>query len=563
MRFYLVILIICSTANVWAFERKDLIVSENNLILSFSDISKIANKIETSALGQIWNAPEMSGFRNNQKITNLFKNIITYGNYQSKSTNQRHHLQLEELDLIKDEVVLGFNLNNENNLQVSIAIAMSKADYQKSLDIDRQLSKLSEEELQLQYSKFQNIELVSMYDKKTHIINHWQAWLNNTLLIFPKRQQLEKAIVLLRKKEITNQCNQTKIELNCTSNFFKYLQFKVNNSLNNKIKLNAQNQLAVLTGLSEIVSLQLKLIFKTNCFKIQTVINHHGKNSGFWKLLKPNPAPKGNLLNYIPKDIYSYSVNQLDLKSFWQELPQIIYKINSQWFDIFTQSLNMLPIMFNVNPTLDFFNNLDSLIVSYSRMQGDKSQDLFAIKLIDEDKMIMTLSKLFDKGSSIRNQMLPTMNDNNIKGTIVYSMPVYENNSSTTYSITVDKSYLVVGNAELIRAMIEKSSTTNNFYQSKIFKMLSNNMPKDSIAYGYTDISKIIVSYISDFKSSEMLELSKKTNNDLYLFINKLNFKRLPDTNFFNSFFENSFTNTTFKNDKLFINTSFNYKISK
>lgn len=571
MRCFAVIILLCCCFDLSASQRRDLIAAQNSVVVSFSNMKMILENLDSSPLGKMWNDPAMDGFRNNQKIATLFKQLLTQSEGDTNGDDERTHLQWQELQLLQGELIIGFNFATQRDGDVSMVAAMSEADYKKSLAIDERLFRIDENEPRLQRTTFQGVELVCMRDRKTGEALHWQAWVQGTLLLFSKRDELERCLVRLRKQKPFLEPSEATVEILCPANFFAFLQ----ESFDKSLRKNENSQgiraasIARATGYSELGSVKLLIQLEKERLDISMSAEHNGPKAGFWKLLSSSPAPRGKLLNHVPEDVYSYAVSQLDIKALWRELPVMVQHINPQWAAQFQGALTMLPMMLQIDPSRDIFDNLDSLIVSYSRMQGAQSQDLFALKLRNEDQMIQTLSKVFSPAAPLRAQMGHMLAHEDVNGVAVYSMniPDQRTGESSTYAISVAGSYLLIGNPGFVRSMISNGTKASGFYKSRAFTSMLSETPSVATAYGYSDIARMVEPLIQELHASGMLKRravrSKGGLTPLERFLDGLDLSKLPKARFFATFLGQGFTHTTFKKGHLQSRTSLNYRARK
>jgi hypothetical protein len=320
-------------------------------------------------------------------------------------------------------------------------------------------------------------------------------------------------------------------------------------------------------GLSELQNAEIIIDFQEDLCDLTLQIQQKGPQSGFWKLISARPAPRGKLLNHVPLDVYSYGVSQVDLAALWRELPRMLGTMAPQMLSQFQTIVSMAPMMLQVDVTKDIFENLDSLMVSYSRIEKGVSQDLFALKLHSEDQMIMTLSKMFGPQAPLRSQMSAYMAQEDIDGTTVYSLTLPNREKGAPpqrYAVSVVNSYLLIGAPAFVRSMISQAVQGRGFYQSPHFKSMITTIPNGAMAYGYTDISRMLTSTIDELHArnlfAEFSASKKEPRNALEAFFNKLDISKMPRGKFFEAFIGNGFTYTSFQKGQLVTKTVLHYK---
>jgi hypothetical protein len=278
----------------------------------------------------------------------------------------------------------------------------------------------------------------------------------------------------------------------------------------------------------------------------------------------------------------------------------------------FQAGLNMAGQMLQVDIGRDIVANLDTVITSYSRMDGTEDVSLFMWQLRNPMAMEKTLGKLFAENSWLRNMMKENCEILDLNEHKIYSFktPRYRSpapdgtgggDSGQTgeqgpplpqvdcipYGAAVVNGDLVFGRLSLLRSYITGSrddATSRKFYKSPLYTRLIQRVPDNAIGYGFSDIAQWLEPVANLFrttgqrfqtppqpeqpppageeKSGETPEPALKSSpfDD---FLNGLKFDRLPAAEFLRSFFGPWISYYQFNGEELVVIWEFHNPIGK
>jgi len=346
--------------------------------------------------------------------------------------------------VLDGEVIYGFH--EDSTLYFSAEITPKK--YQKILQREEWFQNTLDLPLAVVKSNFQGVEIsqiiVSRKDKKDEI--YWQAFVNNTFLFAQKRGWIEQSIVRLKKATLTpsfpnsNQGLFAEIYLPYISRDQKTFE-KVQKILGGDLYAFA------------LVPADDGLIFSG-------FLRMNSQKKGVFSLFRSDSKGLTNRPSF-QKGLQSFLVADLDLVSFWKELPEWLSVISMKkliWILSLDQSLKK---SFGLSLEDDIFRATGGRFSSATYLQGTNHISLRSLSLRDEERFthsfatirnIPTLASVFHTPFSFRSHPM-------------YSIGKSEDADPILLCIANNTFFL--GVSSLIKAAIVRNEDPNNVMDSK------------------------------------------------------------------------------------------------
>jgi hypothetical protein len=514
--------------------------------------------------------------------------------YSEKPNNKElSHLLWEGSKLLKDELIVGISPpNQEGKENFFILTALDEPGYLKSKAIDERTAELDENMSAPHRQDFQGVDLFRINrtrpDKTSE--SEWEAFYGGTLVSSTSREWVERCIVQLKKELPSTPTGPPMLQLRITDQFVKYLFAPGGQSALEKQDTPvspAPSPPAVLNalGLDHLKYISLDLILKPESMEFRFSIKTKGPGGkGLWTLFTREHVPLNHRLVYVPDDVYSYQVMRLDFNALWKELPEILKSINPQYMQYLNGINGMFSQMYKIDLSRDVFENLATLITTFSRMQDLKKQELYAWQVRNPDAMEKILAKLYGEGTFLAAQLQDHLEIHQLHGYKLYSFktsPIKPGDTpgqeSTYTGVSVVEGTLVFGSDKLVRGLIQaaannKRTISNTLYQLPGYTALMRKVPDDAVGYSIIDISQLVQSLLGLIKNTRMLQIPEtKIEQDrdniqaspLTEFFNKLRFDRLPPFDFMASFFSKGISYARFEGNDLVTRGFFQYRERK
>jgi len=583
-----------------AYERQDLIDS-TAVLIRVSNVENFLAAVEQSSLGQLWNSREMKPFLDNRSLAEALKETIIQSFYSEKSNNKElSHLLWESSKMLKNELIVGMSPpNQEGKEEMFILAALDEPAYLKSKAIDERMAELDENMSTPHKLDFQGVDLYRTDrtgpDKASS--SQWEAFYGGTLVTGTNRQWVERCIVQLKKELPAAPSGPPMLHLRVTDQLVKYImepgqqpdpeeQDHEDEEPNTPVPPAPPPQVVLnALGLDHLKYISLDLILKPEAMEFQATVKTKGPGAkGLWKLLSKEPLPPNHRLAYVPDDVYSYQVMRLDFNALWKELPEILKLIDPQYLQYLHAFTATFSQMYKIDLSRDIFDNLGTLITTFSRMENLEKQELYAWQVRNPEAMEKLLAKLYGEGSFLAAQLQDNLEIHQLHGYKLYNfktspiIPTDPPGKEPVYTgISVVEGALVFGSDKLVRGLIQaaannKKTIPNTLYQLPDYTALMRQVPDDAVNCAIIDVSKLAQSLLVLIKNAAAARLPEpddqpdKENtqpNPLTEFFKNLRFDRLPPNDFMTSFFSKGIMYTRFEGNDLITRGIFRYRERK
>jgi hypothetical protein len=513
-------------------QRSDLVDKNVDIVIRVSNGSEFMKTLADTSYGKLWNSPEMKPFLNNQVLGDTLIKSFLLSRVKESVMAEVLHLNQKILALFKGELIFAIELGNKNKKQGEekekskfYALAeMNETDYKEILELSRQESKALGEKTVSQRYIFQEVELIQdITSGEEDDLIEWTAFCGNTYLNSSSRQWVEQCIVQLKKEPPANPSGTPIIQAWLPDGFFGRLL----NAEEEKDKPSYFVPFLKTIGLDSVGKLSVEWIINPSYSELNLRVRNKGGNKGLWTLISREPIPRGLSLGYVPEDVLSYQVTRVNLQAFWQELPTLMESFGPQATAQFQSSVTMIGQMLQIDIGRDIMANLDTLITSYSRMEGTEDVSLFMWQLRNPMAMEKTLGKIFAEDAWLRNMLKENCEILDLNGQKIYSIksPRYRPSQPGAsgddgrggeaaeapqvdwipYGIAVVNGDFVFGRLSLLRSYITGSrdnAAGRKFYKSPLYTRLIQRVPDNAIGYGFSDIAQWLEPIANFFRTT-------------------------------------------------------------
>jgi hypothetical protein len=565
-----------------------------HIVFRISNGEAFLEAIKDSPYGKLWNSPEMKPFLNNQSLEHALIKSMFLNQVKPSAVDEALELNRKILSMLKGEVIAGFEMKESDKYKYQdkdsefFALAeMNESDYKKIQELFLLESKVIGEKAISHRHTFQEVELIQniTIDTNDNVEadgnadiddkgekSDWMAFYGNTFINTSNRQWVEQCIVRLKKELPQNPMGPPVFQIWLPDGFINHLVEKKQEKENVGPPDSATIFRAL--GLDMLGKVSFEWKMSPLCSEIHLHVRNKGGKKGLWTVLSKDPVPRSLFLGYVPEDVLSYQIIRLNIHAFWQEIPSMLDTFGPQASAQFNMGLTAASQMLQVDIERDIVANLDTVLTSYSQLEGIQDVSLYAWQLRNSMAMEKTLGKLFAEGSWLRRMMKDNFECLDLQEHKVYSfkIPQYQKPPGETtpknlpvvkpvsYGITIVDGDLVFGRLNLIRSFIHGSQDTRTgrkFYQSPLFTQMIQRVPDNAVGYGFSDITQWIKPAVNFFKSIGRKAQSQPPSDEenetigigkgkpgkspkpdpLDNFFKNLKYDRLPSPEFLRSFF--------------------------
>ncbi len=560
---------------LYGYERSELMEPKAVIAFRISNGKAFLKAIRESPLGKLWNSPEMKPFLNNQSLEHTLIKTIFLNQVQSPAMEEAIELNRKILSMFKGEVIAGFEPEKpgkDKETKFFALAEMSEADYKKIRELFKLESKARGEKTISHHHTFQGIELIQNItinngeneEKKTE----WMAFYGDTFINAASRQWVEQCIVQLKKELPGKPFGAPTLRIWLADGFINHI---AKEKQGNEGPDNTAAAFQAL-GLNTLGKLSFEWRMTPIGSEIHLHVRNKGRKRGLWTLLSNDPLPRNLFLGYVPDNVLSYQVMRLNIPAFWEEIPAMLETFGPQVSTQFRVGLTAASQMLQVDIERDIVANLDTLLSSYSRLEGIRDESLYVMQLRNSGAMGKTLAKLFAEGAWIRMMMKDNFELLDLQEHKVYSFKIPQSQTQAnkndpknpptikpvSYGITIVDGDLVFGRLNLLRSFIHGSRDNRagrKFYQSRLFTRMIRRVPDNAVGYGFADITQWIKPAVNYFKTTGQgsgnqspSEENKETKGEknpgetpkpdpFDEYFKNLEYDRLPSPEFIRSFF--------------------------
>jgi len=536
---FIVFLCLCICISwLYGYERSALMNPKAHIVFRVSNGAAFLKAIKDSPYGKLWNSPEMKPFLNNQSLEHALIKSMFLNQVKPSAMDEALELNRKILSMLKGEVIAGFELEKPGKYKYQdkdaefFALAeMDEADYKKIQELFQLESKVIGEKTVSHRHTFQEVELIQNItidtnddmeaDRDADVDiddegekSDWMAFYGNTFINTSNRQWVEQCIVHLKKELPQKPIGPPTFRIWLPDGFINHLVKEKQENVG------PPDSATIFRALG--LDMLGKVSFEWKISPLYSEINLHVRNKdgkkGLWTVLSKDPVPRSLFLGYVPEDVLSYQILRLNIHAFWQEIPSMMDTFGPQASAQFSMGLTAASQMLQVDIERDIVANLDTVLTSYSQLEGIRDVSLYAWQLRNSMAMDKTLGKLFADGCWLRRMMKDNFECLDLQEHKVYSfkIPQYQRPPNKTspknppemkpvsYGFTIVDGDLVFGRLSLIRSFIHGSQdnrTGRKFYQSPLFTQMIRRVPDNAVGYGFSDITQWIKPAVIFFKS--------------------------------------------------------------
>ncbi len=531
----ILILLLGATAPVFALKRSELVPSDARFDVTISDTTAFLNKLKQAPIGKLWKDPQFQDFLDNPDDDIWFELFFRGG---SAAENK---IMREQTRMLKGEVVFALDQDDE---QPYLLVAMNNADFQHSLVLDEQMAEMVERPITILKDTFQGVEIVQ------HISNagtpgessSWQANLNNTLVMGPSREWVEKSIVRLQEEPIEEPTGNPVLNISVpVASLIKrtILEWKTNNQ-NTTTPINIETLFESL-GLMGIEKFTSRIELKNDEMLIDSNLKATSLGKGIFTIFDMRPAELPSV-GFVPENITTLEVGRLNLLRFWQEIPMAMMAVMPEAKPQFDMALAMIRQQVGIDVEHDLLAHMGTKYLSFSVIENNELLSVYAIDLKDGQAFLNGFENLM-AAPAIQPQIAAAFDTGDFLGHMLYVSKSTDPSEQIAFAIVGD--HFLYGQPDGVRQVIRnlsrETAENSRFEQNALVQGLRRHVPDDAFGYSVVDWKKNMPFIVQELNKPAMRRTIMQRWTSSGIALPPPDFSKLPPSDHLASFFNTSY----------------------
>jgi hypothetical protein len=480
-----------------AVERASLVPEDALFDVRVSNVPAFWEHLKKSSLGKLWMDPQFQDFMGNPD-EEMWQELLLDGEKTAEDD-----ILLEQLKMLKGEVVAA--MSEDSNTPYVIA-AMSEDDFLHSLLLDDKMSGLAEEPFDIVHSVFQDVEVIRhiSHPGTAEENSSWQAHLNNTLVMGPSKEWVERSIIRLKKDAVEEPEGAPSLNVNLPlaaliQKAFKETEASAAGGLNAAALYDSLGLMGIET-FSGHVELQDDRMTVDNRLRATSL------DKGVFTLLNMEPAALP-AVHFIPENISMLEVGRLDLLRFWQEIPEVLMAAMPETKPQFDLALATIRQQTGIDLEQDLLAHLNTRYLGFTVFEDSMLSNVMAIELGDGAAFKHGLETLMN------TPMLKAQIDMALDTVDFLDYTLYESKNTApadAIAFAVTDGYLLYGQPggirQVLRSEANGTSAAAQPAQAALIKELYRHTPKSAFGYNVVDWKKNMAFVIRELTKPQVAQ---------------------------------------------------------
>ncbi len=474
----------------FALERIDLIPSESPAYIRISNIEEGVKMLEKTPFGKLWADKQVQDFLGNPLQGKKWEELFAGNMYDDAEMAKAMQ---EEIEMNEGEFIVSFDAAMEDSYVIA---AMSREDFVRSLELDQKLSE-QDPVITKKYT-FQGEEVVQyIYEAGTEWeYSSWQAQLNDTLVLGPSKEWVERSIIELKKEKIEEPQGAPSVTAN-----FEIKKF-INQLLSESDGADQAEIKSIISalGLADIDKCTMNLSLKEDEVVLDGTLYARRIDRGLFALFDTRPV---NLptAGFIPKDFSLLEVGRMDLPGFWKEVKRVVAEISPEVQPQIDSIMTMVRRETGVDFEMDLLAHLGTEYIYYSIPESNRARDLIAFNLKNSDAIKRTIEAILG-APAVKPQTEMILETVDFLDHTLYltSDLITEPEAQLAFSVIDD--YLIIGNTESVQQALRSVGKPSTLSQNPIVRDSRNMIPSSAFQFSLFDAPKYI-KFLADLIQTE------------------------------------------------------------
>lgn len=508
--------------------RVELLPPEARTYIRVSNTAEFWSQLKKSSLGRLWQDPQFQNFLGNPDA-DAWQDLFFDGDKSAED-----EILVEQMKMLKGEVILAFDLKHDDPL---IIAAMSKEDFNRSLDLDDRLREMTDESFDIRRDSFQDMEIIEhIEDPGTPKESHaWQTHIDETFIMGNSREWVEQSIVRLRNEQADEPEGKPTLNLNLP------LARMVEESISKGEAGVSERALLEALGITDMESFSSRIELLDDRMTVDNTLRIGSLGKGLFTLLDVQPSELPTV-TFIPESIATIEVGRFNLLALWQEIPNVLMRAQPEMKPQFDMLTGMIQQQAGINLEQDLLAHLGKKYVAFSTIAGNKQDSVMAVDLEDG----VAFKKGFETALAAPAMQPYVASGLEIEPFLdhtIYTLKQADPNETMGIAITGD--YLLYGTPDglrqVIRSVTSDAAANQAFERTELVRGLREVVPPRAFGYSAIDWKKSMKPVLNELLKPAyigMLEQKLKKQDSLPI---APDFSKLPPSDHIASFFNISY----------------------
>lgn len=525
--------LLAATLPAFALERMDLVPPDAQLEIRVSNTTTFLEQLKKSSIGRLWADPQFQNFLGHPDEDMLEEYL-----FDGEKTAEDEMI-MEQIKMLKGEVVAA-TVKGED--APYLILAMSDADFRRSLVLDDKMAETTEEPFDIVRGSFQDVDVIQHIEKAgtEQESRTWQAHLNNTLVMGPSKEWVEKSIAELQKEPISEPEGNPALDIHLP------LAALIRESLKEPQDGQApaiinQSTLFEALGLLGIEKFTTHLELRDTEMIVDNNLQATSLGKGIFTLLDMEPAELPHV-DFVPDNITLIEVGRMNLLRFWQEIPTVMSAAMPTVKPQLDLLLATIRNQIGIDIEKDLLANMGTRYIAFSCPNGDLLTSVMALELKDGSAFKSALETIM-ASPMVEPQITAAMDTVNFLDRTLYVSKATE--PADTIAIAVAGNYLLYGHPDAVRQVIRSQSSeaaaNSRLEENELVRGLRQQVPVTAFGYSAIDWNKNMSYIIRELTRPERIRVIMERWARSGSPLPPPDFDKLPPTDHLASFFNTSY----------------------
>ncbi|VGO15821.1 hypothetical protein PDESU_04408 [Pontiella desulfatans] len=458
-------------------ERTELLPPEAQTYVRVSNTTNFWSMLKKSSIGKLWQDQQFQDFMGNPDA-DTWQEFIFDGEKDAED-----EVFLEQLKMLNGEIILAFDLNSEDPYIIAM---MGKEEFEKSLVLDDQVRDVMKEPFDIVRSSFQDVEIVQHVEKPGtgNESFSWQAHVGSTFVMGHTREWVEQCIVRLRKDEVVEPSGNPVLNINLP------LARMIEDSITEGQPGVSERAMFEALGLLDIENFSSTIELRNDRLVADNILRIGAMGKGLFTILDVQPSELPTV-TFIPEDIASIEVGRFNLLGLWQEIPNVLASADPAMKPQFDMLLAMIQQQAGINLEQDLLAHLGKKFVSFATVEGEKSDSVVAVDLVDGAAFKKGLETAL-AAPAMQPYVSVGLEIDDFLDHTIYTLK--ESDPAEAMGISIAGDYLLYGTPgglrQVIRSVTSDAAANQAFERTELVKGLREHVPPRAFAYSAIDWKK-------------------------------------------------------------------------
>lgn len=476
-----------TTFSTLGLTRSELIPENAQADVRVSNLSGLLEKLQASSFGKLWNDPQFQDFLG-RPGNDIWQDYL----FGDKSPER--DMMVEQFRMLDGEIVVALPENGSSY----VIVAMSEDDFRESLLLDDKLSDSDAAPFDIVRDTFQGVDMIEhIYNSGTEEESHsWQAFRNNTLVMGPDREWVERSIVQLGKGDIEEPAGKPSLDVNLPLSLFIDGTIRGMNALPSA----SGDALALFEalGIMDVEHFNLHLELEDDKLVIDNTLFADNLGRGIFAILDTKPTTMPSV-PFLPENMSMLEVGRVDLLRLWNELPNVAGEALPELKPQIATILAAIRAQLGVDPGSDLLGYMGTRYLGFSSLENDNLDTVIAMELNDSRSFVKGLETIIN-APAIQPLATEALDTTDFLGYTLYCSK--DATSPEAFAFSVAGNHVFYGTPagvrQVVRVVAGERAANPRTEQSTLVRGIERHVPSSAFGFTAIDWNKNIAHFVRE-----------------------------------------------------------------